>query len=330
MKTASLVTVACLFLAGLGLTADDQPGALRQVAPGVWFREGEADRGHCNNVVIEMNDYLVVVDANYPSGARALIEDVKKVSSKPIKYVIDTHHHQDHAYGNPIFTKMGAITIGHVGVVEEMKRYEPKNWRGVAKVRKDVAELDLPAPEPPRQTYAESPYVISDGSRRVELHHFAWGHTRGDTFVYLPKEKILCTGDVVVNGPHSDPKHAYIRNWPNEIRAAQRLDVEQVLPAHGSPGGPELLDGQIRFFDALYKAVDAAVKRGDTLDQIVTMQDGRPVATTIELPKEIRDVYVHRGPGLKPWQVSRFPTQVMATYREITEGKPYGEIVGGK
>jgi glyoxylase-like metal-dependent hydrolase (beta-lactamase superfamily II) len=135
---------------------------------------------------------------------------------------------------------------------------------------------------------------------------------------------------VVVNGPYSDPKHAFMAGWPKEIRAARKLDVKHVLPGHGPPGGIELLDGQIRFFEALYQAVAAEIERGATLEQLVTMRNGRPVATTLRLPEEMREKYVHHGPGLRPWEVSRFPTQVMATYREITEGKPYGEIVGGK
>jgi glyoxylase-like metal-dependent hydrolase (beta-lactamase superfamily II) len=330
MKSTAPLAAFCVLFAGLVPAAQAQPGILKEVVPGVWFREGEPRTGFCNNTVIEMNDYLIVVDANYPGGARALLNDIPKVSSKPVKYVIDTHHHPDHAYGNPVFTKLGAITIGHIGVIEEMKRYEPQFFQGVVKARKDVAALGLSAPEPPQQTYSESPYVISDGSRRVELHHFGFGHTRGDTFVYLPREKVLCTGDVVVNGPFSDPKHAYMGNWANEIRAAQKLDVEHVLVGHGSVGGKELLAGEIEFFEALYTAVAAAVKDGKTLDEVVTMKDGRPVATTIRLPKHLDDHYVHHGPNLQPWEVSRFPTQVMATYREITEGKPYGEIMGGK
>jgi cyclase len=107
-----------------------------------------------------MKDYLIVVDANYPSGAMAVIADVPKVSSKPIRYVIDTHHHQDHAYGNSIFTRMGATTIAYVGVYEEMKRNEPKGWQQSARVRKDVAEFNLPGPEPPQLLYTTSPYVV--------------------------------------------------------------------------------------------------------------------------------------------------------------------------
>jgi len=310
-------------------TAFAQPGTVKEVARGVWFREGDQKSfGHCNNIIIEMKDYLVVVDANYPSGARAVIEDVKKLSPKPIKYVIDTHGDADHAYGNSLFTKIGAITIAHVGVLEDMKQYEPQGWQRVAKTRKDVAELNASGPEPPKQTFSKSPYVISDSTRRIELYNFGWGHTRGDTYVFLPKEKILCTGDAVPNGFHNDPKHSYMHNWPNQVRAAEKLDFVTVLPGHGEPGGRELLDGQIRFLTELYAAVQKSIKDGKTLDQIVTMKNGMPIATSIRLSDFSMEHYVYHGEGLQPWQKARFPNQVMVTYKEIKAGKPYGAIFG--
>ena len=119
------------------------PGNVKLIVPGVWFREGElADKGHCNNIWIEMKDYLIVVDANFPSGAEACLADIKKTSQKPVKYVFDTHHHGDHAYGNPVWTKLGATTLATAGVAEEMKRYEPKRWQEAAKSRKDVARIE--------------------------------------------------------------------------------------------------------------------------------------------------------------------------------------------
>src|SRR5260370_1111252 len=85
---------------------------IEQIITGVCFRQGDLDQyGHCNNIVIEMKDYLIVVDANYPSGARATMADIKKVSAKPVKYVFDTHHHGDHAYGNALWTQAGATTF---------------------------------------------------------------------------------------------------------------------------------------------------------------------------------------------------------------------------
>src|SRR5260370_23164110 len=106
--------------------SDAQPNTMKQIAPGVWFREGDIlKEGHCNNVVIEMKDSLIVVDANFPSGARRVMEDAKKVSSKPVKYVFDTHHHGDHAYGNAVWTQAGAVTLAYLGGAGELKRYEP-------------------------------------------------------------------------------------------------------------------------------------------------------------------------------------------------------------
>src|ERR1017187_5413095 len=143
--------------------SDAKPELLRIVAPGVWFREGDMDQGHCNNIIIEMKDYFIVVDANYPSGARGTMADVKRLSSKPVKYVFDTHHHGDHLYGNPIWTQAGATTRAFKQVGEELKRLEPARWQAAAKTRPDVAELHRDGPEPPKQDIAEALFVLNDG-----------------------------------------------------------------------------------------------------------------------------------------------------------------------
>jgi glyoxylase-like metal-dependent hydrolase (beta-lactamase superfamily II) len=95
---------------------DAQPNTLKQITRGVWFRQGDEDQRHCNNVIIEMRDYLIIVDADFPSGARLALADAKKVSSKPVKFVFDARHHGDHTYGNAAWTGMGAMTIAYQGV----------------------------------------------------------------------------------------------------------------------------------------------------------------------------------------------------------------------
>jgi len=314
-------TFALLAAAGFWVSRSEaQPGTVKEIVPGVWFREGEIqEMGHCNNVIIEMKDYLIVVDANFPSGARTVLADCKRLSPKPVRYVFDTHHHGDHAYGNPVWTRLGAVTLAYVGVAEEMKRYEPKRWQETARSRKDVAELNLPSAEPPKETFSRSPHVITDGSRRVEFHFFGWAHTRGDGFVYLPKERVLCTGDAAVNGPYNYTGDANLGNWPNVLRAAQKLDAVHVLPGHGGPGGREILEGQTRFFTELMAAVRKAVREGRKLEDLVTLKDGRPVATTVQLPENVRN-----------WVGNSLPAQVRDAYEEITQGRPHGEILGGK
>src|SRR5499427_1498844 len=163
--------VALMLLSFAATRSSGKLETIERIIPGVWFRQGDLDQfGHCNNIVIEMKDYLIVVDANYPSGARAAMADIKKISAKPVKYVFDTHHHGDHAYGNALWTEAGAATFAYKGVAEEMRRYEPARWRADAARRKDVAELHRDTAEPPRQTFDQIPFVIDDGSRRVEFH----------------------------------------------------------------------------------------------------------------------------------------------------------------
>jgi cyclase len=289
-----------------------EPNQVKYIAPGVWFREGDLEnQGTCNNVIIEMMDYLVVVDANFPSGARAVMAECKRISNKPVKYVFDTHHHGDHLYGNPVWSQNGATTLAYVGVAEELKRYEPKRWADTSKSRPDVGELKLAAPEPPMQTFDKSPFVLKDSTREIRFYHFGWAHTRGDGFVYLPKEKILCTGDAVVNGPHNYTADANIGNWPKVIGAAQKLVVEQVLPGHGVSGGKELLDGQARFMTELYKAVQASVDSGRKLTDLVT--EGNK--TTVKLPDSVKN-----------WAGSSLASQVRDAYEEITQKKPHGDL----
>ena len=181
------VVLASIALIGLGLAwtcASDPPllpetDTLKLVTDGIWFRMGEREHGHCNNVVIDVGEGLLVVDANFPSGAHALMEDIRQVTAKPVSHVFDTHHHGDHAYANAVWTRAGATTLAYVGVAEEMKRYEPARWQQAAESREDVAAVGeglgtAPAADIQRATArpggapaGASSSTISDGHTRV-------------------------------------------------------------------------------------------------------------------------------------------------------------------
>ena len=312
----SIIAAPFIGLLATAYLLDGAPDEIKKIADGVWFREGDLkQKGHCNNILIEMADYLVVIDANFPSGAELVIAEAKKISKKPIKYVFDTHHHGDHAYANALWTKMGATTIGHIGVVNEMKVREPERWLAAAKERKDVAALNLKTAEPPKMTFEKSPHLITDGKRKLELHHFGWAHTKGDGFAWLPAEKILCTGDAGVNGPYNYTADANIANWPKVMEAAQKLGAVHVLPGHGPAGGPEILAGQRAFMLELAKAVAAAQKAGKKLDDVVTMKSGKPTATSIKLPDAVKN-----------WVGPTLPDQVWDTFEELKQGKPRGDL----
>ena len=312
----SILAAPFLGLLATAYLLDGATDELKKIAEGVWFLEGDLKNyGHCNNTIIEMSDYLIVIDANFPSGAELVLAQVKKISKKPIKYVFDTHHHGDHAYANALWTKLGATTIGHIEVVNEMKAREPERWLSTAKQRKDVAALNLPTAEPPKLTFDKSPHVITDGKRKLELHHFGWAHTKGDGFAWLPKEKILCTGDAAVNGAFNYTADANISNWPKVMEGALKLKPLHVLPGHGPAGGPEILNGQRAYMLELGKAVASAVKSGKKLEDIVTLKDGKAMDTTIKLPEAVRN-----------WVGSGLAGQVQDAFEEQTQRKPRGDL----
>lgn len=307
--------VVLLVVASRGVA---EPNTVQEIVPGVWFREGDIDKqGHCNNIIIEMKDYLIVVDANFPSGAELAAADARKLSKKPIKYVFDTHHHGDHAYGNSTWTKLGATTLAHVGVTQEMKRYEPKRWAETN--RKDVKDLGQTTAEPPKQTFDKTPFVLDDGTRRVEFHFFGWAHTRGDGFVYLPKEQVLATGDAIANGPFNYMADAHISNWPKVAEAAGKRPIRHVLPGHGRPGGREVIAGQAQFMREIYAGVKRMLKGGKTVDDLQKMG----------LNKTLEAALGFSAPA-KNWVGSGLAGQAVAAAEEIQQQKPHGEIEGGK
>jgi cyclase len=300
----------CCLAAAAAQPVSSQPGRLvaKKIADGVWFLPGDASKGYCNNIVIEMRDYLIVVDANYPGRARELVSEISQLSPKPVRFVFDTHAHRDHAYGNIVWTDAGATTFAYQGVADEMDRYEPKRWRDTAAERDDVRSLNLADAPRPQLLFRQSPFVLKDSTkdstREVRFYFLGWAHTRGDGFVWLPKERILCTGDAAVNGPHNKLWDANIENWPRVLAQALAFKPLHVLPGHGDAGGPEILLGQQAFLHDLFTTVKEQVDAGKTLAQIT------PV-----LPERDRN-----------WVPKDLSTDVAITYAEITQHQPAGAL----
>src|SRR5512132_952642 len=134
--------------------APSQVNQVQTVAPGVYFHEGDIKgHGHCNNGWVIFEDYVLVIDGNFPSGAREIIPKIRAITDKPIRFAFDTHHHGDHAYGNQVWVDEGAVPVAHTGVIEEMKKYEtglfgdrPGRWEDDAKEREDVRGSKLKPP----------------------------------------------------------------------------------------------------------------------------------------------------------------------------------------
>jgi cyclase len=228
---------------------------VQTLAPGVFFHQGDHSRVHCNTAWIELEDYVVVVDATYPAGAAIVIPKIRATTSKPVRFVIDTHHHADHAFGNRLWTDLGATIVAQEATLELLRAKGPERWAAEAKTRPDVAASAL---EPPSVTYKVR-LAFDDGQRRVELLHFGAGHTSGDTLVWLPNEKILVTGDLCVNGAHNYLGDSTLAGWISFLEKTKQLGATIVCPGHGPVGGSEIVVDQQRYLAELLQEVTSLV-----------------------------------------------------------------------
>jgi glyoxylase-like metal-dependent hydrolase (beta-lactamase superfamily II) len=302
MRPALAAFVLLLGFCVAGLRGQTAP--IRLIAPGVWFLLGDAPKGYSNTAVIEMRDYLIVVDANYPARARELMVEVKQLSPKPVRYVFDTHAHGDHSYGNSLWTAAGATTFAYYKIIGEMDRYEPTRWQAAETKREDVRDLHQDNVQRPLKTFRKSPFVLKDATREVDFLFLGWGHTPADGYVWLPKERVLCTGDAAVNGPRNKLWDANLANWPRALEKAMQLKPLFVLPGHGDAGGVEILAGQRQFLIDLYSAVKTQVDAGKMLAEI-----------HVELPERDRN-----------WVPKDMAWDIEANYTEITHNMPAGAV----
>jgi cyclase len=263
MKISGLGAIGCAAMfSAAGLYAE--VNKVETVAKDVYFHEGDIGRkGHCNNGWIVFKDYVLVIDANFPSGAEEVIPKIRQITDKPIKFVFDTHQHGDHAYGNQTFADAGATPVAHEGVLEGFRKFEPERWDQTAKGRKDVAASK---PKAPTLLFRRD-MIFDDGEHRVELLHFGVAHTQGDGFAWLPKEKILFTGDACVNGPWNYAGDGDIGQWINTLAAVQKLGAVKICPGHGPSGAGDVIEDQRNYFIALRDGVKAWKDAGKTVAQ---------------------------------------------------------------
>jgi cyclase len=255
MLLASLVALA---------TGYAQTNTVQNIAPDVYFHEGDQTLGHCNNGWIVFDDYVVVIDANYPSGAKVIIPKIHALTAKPVRFVIDTHFHPDHTFGNQLWADEGAIPVAQTGAFDELQKSGATAWASSAKTRPDVAASRLRLPG---LVYTDS-LVFDDGRHRVELHWLGVAHTPGDTLVWLPHEKILFTGDLCVNGSYNYVHDSDIAGWIRVLEKAKSLGAEKVCPGHGPMGGPEVIADQQGYFIELQRGVQALVKAKKTPEEV--------------------------------------------------------------
>jgi glyoxylase-like metal-dependent hydrolase (beta-lactamase superfamily II) len=278
------IITACAFALLLLVAAWSQERKVFELAPGVFFWQGDTSiRRPSNCTWVLFKDYVVVIDANFPWGAREILPEIKRTTKLPIRFVFNTHYHADHTFGSSIFQETGATIVCSRECAAELRIKGETDWRNQVLNR---AQRDNASPHDKavaEETLAngyrivhptllfDETMVFDDGERRLELVRMGPGHSKGDAVAYLPKERILVTGDLCVNwtsGNNVGDQDADHDNWVRALERMAQWDVKIVVPGHGQPGSTDTLKGQAAYLKDMVDQVRAGIRASKSADQL--------------------------------------------------------------
>jgi cyclase len=271
-----LIYLAAWLLLSPHFTAAEELFDIKPIADGVYAAIAKpAYKVNCNAAIILLGDSVLVVDTHSkPSAARALIEQVKKITDKPVRYVVNTHFHWDHYQGNEAYPsswpagveiisseatranieQRGVPRVKHeiITMPQEIEKLKAELAKASDPKQKDEIQKNLQQAEAylaelksmqvtlPTMTFDRS-LILHRKARTVEIFWLGNAHTNGDIWIYLPKEKVLVTGDAL-HGWTPFMGDSYPYDWIQTLDAAEKLDFDQVLGGHG-----DVMQGKQKF-----------------------------------------------------------------------------------
>ena len=281
-----------------------------RVAEGVYgFIPPEDDTAFVsgNSVAIIGDDGVLVVDSGHtPSTTARMISDIKRLTDKPVRFLVNTHWHPDHNAGNGLYkeTFPGLEIVSTPATRDAIRDLLPKKEVNeemaemVRKMLKDGTSNGKPLPPEIRKYYETSlaqleaffpelkksdhalPTVTFDsrmsvylGKREVQLMFLGRGNTAGDAIIYVPDSKVLITGDLVVY-PVPYPYGSFFGEWIETMKKLKAIDATVIVPGHGPVmHDKEYIDRVIELLEATKAQATDAFKRGLKADEAVKAVD---------------------------------------------------------
>ena len=199
---------------------------------------------------------LILIDDKYPENILEVLSHVRGVSSLPVRYLLNTHHHADHVSGNANLRALGVDIIGHRNIRENFLR--------------------IKQPGEPNIVFADESAVYLGGVE-VKLIHFGNGHTNGDTVVYFPDLKTVHMGDLVIDGmPVIDyAGGGSAIEFIKTIDKLLELDFDTAIPGHGHVMTKADVQAYRARFQEMNNRMRTLVKKRFPRDQILTLDQAR-------------------------------------------------------
>jgi glyoxylase-like metal-dependent hydrolase (beta-lactamase superfamily II) len=275
---------------------------LRQLAPGVYAVIGDTGRGsegRPNAGFVVTDSGVVVIDAlASPRQGEDLVRAVRSVTKQPVKWVVLTHHHPDHHFGTAVFRRLGARVIAHpdrrVLALEGGEDALIADW--VRVVGLDAMRGFEFADTPDRPVVGTDTLRLA--GRTLVISHPGAAHTAGDLIVWLPSERVLFAGDLLIEDGVTMVVDGSSGALLKALTALEQLNPRTVVPGHGALARhPLQLIGATRvYIEELRKAMRSAIERGVPMGRAMSSlppaDETRPVSLNSRRRRNAVRVYV--------------------------------------
>ncbi|WP_369389950.1 MBL fold metallo-hydrolase [Streptomyces sp. CG1] len=286
------------------------PPSLERVADGVYAYEQPGGGWCVNNAgLVVGEDFAVLVDtAATEARTRRLREAVEQVAPGGVDFVVNTHFHGDHTFGNSQFTPR-ALVVAHTGTradSAEAGLHLRGLWPGV-----EWGETPLTLPS---LTFEDS-LTLHTGGARAELLHVGPAHTANDVVVWVPERAVLFTGDVVWSGVTPYVLMGSVSGSLEALRRLRALGPRTVVPGHGPVGGPELLDFTEAYLRLLERLAADGLRDGLTPLQAAERADLGEFAALIDAERLVGNL--HRAYAEQQGLPPGARLDVVASFKEM-------------
>jgi cyclase len=250
-----------------------------------------------NSGVVVLDNGVLVFDTHFtPEAGQSLMSALRSVTSKPVRYVINSHWHADHTHGNQAFAdaqmisstnarrdmqqmdipsmnrniKIAQTQLEELGrsAVQEQDSIQKERINSQIKARRDfldtMSRLKFMTPV---VTFDDS-IKIQDGKREIRLYYYGKGHTDGDILMLVPDAKIVFLGDLFFNDAIPNVQDASILEWMKTLGKILELDADKFVPGHGPVGSKSDVKRFLDYFEELKAMIEPAIARGESREQV--------------------------------------------------------------
>lgn len=275
LPMAAILPALILIGCGGGFFENEDTGLVRITARAYAYMAAGPSAGEglgANSGFVVGDSTVLVIDTRYtPELASELLEAIRTVTDLPVSWVVNTHYHPDHVWGNSVFREEGALILSTRSTREEIEEYTPVYLQYYKEQKPEsyaqLVNVRMALPD----SLIEERVEIDLGGVTVAVEKAGPAHTAGDLVVYVPSERTLFAGGIASNGYHANmgDQGADYGIWTRTLERLSSGGVKHVVPGQGKVGGGGILSTQKRYIEEVVESGKESIRKGKTLSEAI-------------------------------------------------------------